>query len=119
MTLKCIENKKIFFSKEKISAWWIQINKWRAKNCLNYKNSRSIIKPQYALQRLDSLTKHLDPFITTEVGQHQMWAAQFLTFNKPKHWMTSGGLGTMGYGLPAAMGVQLSLIHISEPTRPY
>ena len=108
MTLKCIENKKIFFSKEKISAWWIQINKWRAKNCLNYKNSKSIIKPQYALQRLDFLTKHLDPFITTEVGQHQMWAAQFLTFNKPRHWMTSGGLGTMGYGLPAAMGVQIA-----------
>ena len=108
MTLKYIENKKISFSKEKISAWWIQINKWRAKNCLNYKNSKSIIKPQYALQRLDFLTKHLDPFITTEVGQHQMWAAQFLTFNKPKHWMTSGGLGTMGYGLPAAMGVQIA-----------
>ncbi len=108
MTLKYIENKRISFSKEKISAWWIQINKWRAKNCLNYKNSRSIIKPQYALQRLDFLTKHLDPFITTEVGQHQMWAAQFLTFNKPKHWMTSGGLGTMGYGLPAAMGVQIA-----------
>ena len=108
MTLKYIENKRISFSKEKISAWWIQINKWRAKNCLNYKNSKSIIKPQYALQRLDFLTKHLDPFITTEVGQHQMWAAQFLTFNKPKHWMTSGGLGTMGYGLPAAMGVQIA-----------
>ena len=108
MTLKYIENTRISFSKEKISAWWIQINKWRAKNCLSYKNSRSIIKPQYALQRLDSLTKHLDPFITTEVGQHQMWAAQFLTFNKPKHWMTSGGLGTMGYGLPAAMGVQIA-----------
>ncbi len=108
MTLKYIENKRISFSEEKISAWWNQINKWRAKNCLNYKNSRSIIKPQYALQRLDFLTKHLDPFITTEVGQHQMWAAQFLTFNKPKHWMTSGGLGTMGYGLPAAMGVQIA-----------
>ena len=108
MTLKYIENKRISFSKEKISAWWNQINKWRAKNCLNYKNSKSIIKPQYALQRLDFLTKHLDPFITTEVGQHQMWAAQFLTFNKPKHWMTSGGLGTMGYGLPAAMGVQIA-----------
>ena len=108
MTLSYIKDKKIIFSKEKISAWWTQINKWRAKNCLSYRNSSSIIKPQYALQRLDSLTKHLDPFITTEVGQHQMWAAQFLTFNKPKHWMTSGGLGTMGYGLPAAMGVQIA-----------
>ena len=108
MTLKYIEDVKITFSKKKTSAWWTQINKWRAKNCLSYKNSSSIIKPQYALQRLDFLTTHLDPFITTEVGQHQMWAAQFLTFNKPKHWMTSGGLGTMGYGLPAAMGVQIA-----------
>jgi acetolactate synthase-1/2/3 large subunit len=88
--------------------WWKQINKWRARDCLSYKNSNKIIKPQYALQRLDFLTSKFDPFITTEVGQHQMWAAQYLTFNKPKHWMTSGGLGTMGYGLPAAMGVQIA-----------
>ena len=108
LTLKYIKEKNIIFKKSKISGWWKQIEKWRSKNCLSYKNSTSIIKPQYALQRLDKLTKHLDPFITTEVGQHQMWAAQFLSFNKPKHWMTSGGFGTMGYGLPAAMGVQIA-----------
>ncbi len=103
-----IEEKKIIFSKNKVKQWWVQINKWRSKNCLKYKNSKEIIKPQYALERLNKLTERLDPFITTEVGQHQMWAAQFLSFNKPKHWMTSGGLGTMGYGLPAAMGVQIA-----------
>ncbi len=105
---KKIEEKKIIFKKNKIKAWWSQINKWRTKDCLNFKNSNKIIKPQYALKRLDSLTKKYNPYFTTEVGQHQMWAAQFLTFNKPKHWMTSGGLGTMGYGLPAAMGVQIA-----------
>ena len=103
-----IEEKKIIFSKNKIKQWWIQINKWRSRNCLRYKNSKEIIKPQFALERLNKLTEKLNPFITTEVGQHQMWAAQFLSFNKPKHWMTSGGLGTMGYGLPAAMGVQIA-----------
>ena len=105
---KKIEEKKISFKKAKIKDWWIQINKWRSKDCLKFKNSDKIIKPQHALKRLDFLTKKYNPFITTEVGQHQMWAAQFLTFNKPKHWMTSGGLGTMGYGLPAAMGVQIA-----------
>jgi len=103
-----IEEKKIIFSKNKVKQWWMQINKWRSRNCLKYKDSREIIKPQYALERLNKLTERLNPFITTEVGQHQMWAAQFLSFNKPKHWMTSGGLGTMGYGLPAAMGVQIA-----------
>ena len=105
---KRIEEKKIIFSKNKIKQWWMQINKWRSRNCLRYKNSKEIIKPQFALERLNKLTEKLNPFITTEVGQHQMWAAQFLSFNKPKHWMTSGGLGTMGYGLPAAMGVQIA-----------
>ena len=105
---KKIEEKKTSFKKAKTKDWWIQINKWRSKDCLKFKNSDKIIKPQHALKRLDFLTKKYNPFITTEVGQHQMWAAQFLTFNKPKHWMTSGGLGTMGYGLPAAMGVQIA-----------
>ena len=105
---KKIDEKKTSFKKAKIKDWWIQINKWRSKDCLKFKNSDKIIKPQHALKRLDFLTKKYNPFITTEVGQHQMWAAQFLTFNKPKHWMTSGGLGTMGYGLPAAMGVQIA-----------
>ncbi len=108
LTLKVINERQIKFERKKIKRWWEQINKWRSKDCLKYKNSKDIIKPQYALQRLDFHTKKLNPFITTEVGQHQMWAAQFLTFNKPRHWMTSGGLGTMGYGLPAAMGVQIA-----------
>ena len=108
MTLKYINDEKIIFSENNTKDWWKQIEKWQSRDCLKFKNSSKIIKPQFALQRLDYLTKHLNPFITTEVGQHQMWAAQFLTFNKPKHWMTSGGLGTMGYGLPAAMGVQIA-----------
>jgi len=90
-------------------AWWQQIDAWRARDCLSYDRSRTdIIKPQYALERLYALTRGRDPYITTEVGQHQMWAAQFFKFDKPYHWMTSGGLGTMGYGLPAAVGVQVA-----------
>ena len=103
-----ISKTNITFKNSKYTKWWNQIDKWRARNCLKYKQSKKLIKPQYALQRLNSLTKELNPFITTEVGQHQMWAAQFIEFNKPKHWMTSGGLGTMGYGLPAALGVQIA-----------
>ena len=95
-------------NKEKISKWWEQIQKWRNKNSLNFKNSDKSIKPQHAVQRLYELTKDKDTFITTEVGQHQMWAAQHYKFNKPNRWMTSGGLGTMGYGLPAAVGVQIA-----------
>ncbi len=105
---KKIEERRIKFNKKNYEKWWSQINKWRSRDCLKFKNSKKIIKPQFALQRLDFLTKKYKPFITTEVGQHQMWAAQFLTFDKPKHWMTSGGLGTMGYGLPSAMGVQIA-----------
>ena len=85
-----------------------QIGTWRAKNSLAYRNSNDIIKPQYAIQRLYELTKDRDTYITTEVGQHQMWAAQFYQFQEPIRWMTSGGLGTMGYGLPASVGVQLA-----------
>src|SRR3954463_6437584 len=89
--------------------WWKQIDKWREKKSLNYRNSDSIIKPQYAIDRLYELTKHRgDVYVTTEVGQHQMWAAQRFHFQEPNHWMTSGGLGTMGYGLPAAVGVQMA-----------
>ena len=89
--------------------WWAQIEAWRSRDCLNYdKSRRDVIKPQLALERLYALTHDRDPFITTEVGQHQMWAAQFFRFEKPYHWMTSGGLGTMGYGLPAAVGVQVA-----------
>ncbi len=95
-------------NKQGISSWWKQIEMWRKKNSLSYSNSRELIKPQYAVQRLYELTKAQDAFITTEVGQHQMWAAQHYKFNKPNRWMTSGGLGTMGYGLPAAIGVQIA-----------
>jgi len=95
-------------NKENISAWWSQIELWRKKNSLNYVNSAEVIKPQFAVQRLYELTKAQDTFITTEVGQHQMWAAQHYKFSKPNRWMTSGGLGTMGYGLPAAIGVQVA-----------
>ena len=91
-----------------LEAWWTQIGKWRAKNSLAYRNSNEIIKPQYAIQRLYELTKDRDTYITTEVGQHQMWAAQFYQFQEGNRWMTSGGLGTMGYGLPASVGVQLA-----------
>jgi acetolactate synthase-1/2/3 large subunit len=91
-----------------LDAWWRQIEEWRARNCLRYQNSDSVIKPQYALERLYHHIKGKDVYITTEVGQHQMWAAQFLKFEQPNRWMTSGGLGTMGYGLPAAVGVQIA-----------
>jgi len=95
-------------NKKKISKWWQQIQKWRTKQSLNFVNSDKIIKPQQAVQRLYELTKNRETYITTEVGQHQMWAAQHYKFNKPNRWMTSGGLGTMGYGLPAAVGVQVA-----------
>ena len=91
-----------------LEAWWQQIEAWRKRDCLRFKQQGDIIKPQYALQRLYELTKDRDVYFTTEVGQHQMWAAQFLKFEEPNRWMTSGGLGTMGYGFPAAMGVQVA-----------
>ncbi len=95
-------------NREAIAKWWKQIDEWRAINCLTYKPSDKVIKPQYALERLEALTKGRDRYITTEVGQHQMWAAQYLTFEAPNRWMTSGGLGTMGYGFPASIGVQMA-----------
>lgn len=92
-----------------LASWWKKINDWRAKDCLAYEKDAKIIKPQLAIERLYELTKHRkDVYVTTEVGQHQMWAAQHFKFESPNHWMTSGGLGTMGYGLPAALGVQLA-----------
>jgi acetolactate synthase-1/2/3 large subunit len=96
--------------KKPLADWWKQIEEWRKRDCLAYRKSTADnIKPQYALERLQAITSGRDDvFITTEVGQHQMWAAQFMKFQKPNHWMTSGGLGTMGYGLPAAMGVQIA-----------
>ena len=107
-TIKKTKPNFVKSNKQQISKWWEQIEKWREKKSLEYINSNETIKPQYAVQRLYELTKNKDTFITTEVGQHQMWAAQHYKFDKPNRWMTSGGLGTMGYGLPAAVGVQIA-----------
>ena len=93
---------------DSIKKWWSQINDWKKVDCLHYQQDKGAIKPQFAIETLYNLTKNMDARITTEVGQHQMWAAQFYQFDKPNRWMTSGGLGTMGYGLPAAIGVQLA-----------
>jgi acetolactate synthase-1/2/3 large subunit len=94
--------------KKALADWWKQIDKWRARKSLAYRRSNEIIKPQYAIERLYALTRDRDVYISTEVGQHQMWAAQFFRFDEPNRWMTSGGLGTMGYGLPASVGVQIA-----------
>jgi len=91
-----------------LHAWHERIAEWQGRDCLAYRNSESTIKPQYAIQRLEALTVDRNRYITTDVGQHQMWAAQFMTFEEPNRWMTSGGLGTMGYGLPASIGVQVA-----------
>jgi acetolactate synthase-1/2/3 large subunit len=93
---------------QEIAPWLREIETWKAKDCLAYRGSKTTIKPQYAIERLYELTKDKDPYITTEVGQHQMWAAQYFRFESPNRWMTSGGLGTMGYGLPAAIGTQMA-----------
>jgi len=95
-------------NREALAPWWKAIAGWRARHCLAYAKSETVIKPQYAIERLYAATRGRDTYITTEVGQHQMWAAQLFKFETPFHWMTSGGLGTMGYGLPAAMGVQIA-----------
>ncbi|HEY3948831.1 acetolactate synthase 3 large subunit [Phenylobacterium sp.] len=94
--------------KKAMGDWWAQIDAWRARDSFRYRPDAKLIKPQHAIQRLYELTKDKDVYITTEVGQHQMWAAQFYRFEEPNRWMTSGGLGTMGYGLPAAVGVQMA-----------
>jgi len=91
-----------------LKAWWTQIDGWRARKGFAYRPSETLIKPQHAIERLYALTRGRDVYITTEVGQHQMWAAQFFHFEEPNRWMTSGGLGTMGYGLPAAVGAQVA-----------
>jgi acetolactate synthase-1/2/3 large subunit len=94
--------------RKRLDPWWNEIKTWQARKCLAYRGSDKVIKPQYAVERLYALTKDMDPYITTEVGQHQMWAAQYFRFESPNRWMTSGGLGTMGYGLPAAIGTQMA-----------
>ncbi|HEY1299292.1 MAG TPA: acetolactate synthase 3 large subunit [Stellaceae bacterium] len=103
------KSKTAFGNSNERGQWWRTIDGWRARDCLRYdKGRRDLIKPQYALERLYALTRGRDVYVTTEVGQHQMWAAQYFKFEEPRRWMTSGGLGTMGYGLPAALGVQVA-----------
>ncbi|MDU8911281.1 acetolactate synthase 3 large subunit [Aestuariicoccus sp. MJ-SS9] len=95
-------------NREGLAKWWHSIEEWKKVDCLKFKPSETTIKPQHALSRLEALTKGRDRYICTEVGQHQMWAAQYLGFEDPNRWMTSGGLGTMGYGFPASIGVQMA-----------
>ncbi len=106
--LKAWKAKDLEPDRKALKAWWAKIDHWRTRDCLRYKTSDTIIKPQQAIQRLYEKTKDRDVYITTEVGQHQMWAAQFYKFEQPNRWMTSGGLGTMGYGMPAAIGAQVA-----------
>ncbi len=105
---KALKPKLERIDRKALTAWWKQIDEWRARDCLKYRQTGKIIKPQYAIQRLYELTKDKDCYITTEVGQHQMWTAQYYKFEAPNRLMTSGGLGTMGYGFPSAMGVQVA-----------
>jgi acetolactate synthase-1/2/3 large subunit len=105
--IKLIKASNIRPDKTALTAWWKQIDKWRSVNCLDYDRESKLIKPQYVLEKLYELTEG-DAYITSDVGQHQMWAAQYYKFDKPRRWINSGGLGTMGFGLPAAMGVKLA-----------
>ncbi len=106
--IKLWKEKKAKPDAKALKAWWAEIARWRKRNCFAYDTNAKIIKPQQAIERLYAATRAKDVYITTEVGQHQMWAAQLFKFDKPNHWMTSGGLGTMGYGMPAAIGVQVA-----------
>ncbi|MCB1934604.1 MAG: acetolactate synthase 3 catalytic subunit [Nitrosomonas sp.] len=105
--IKLLKNSKEEPDKTALQEWWHQIDTWRARDCLKYDRDSSIIKPQMVVEKLYEVTKG-DAFITSDVGQHQMWAAQFYKFDKPRRWINSGGLGTMGFGMPAAMGAQLA-----------
>jgi len=106
--IKAWNARGVKLSQRALKAWHKQIDEWRGRDCLRYEQGSKVIKPQYAIERLYELTKDRNAYITTEVGQHQMWAAQFYKFEKPRHFMTSGGLGTMGYGFPSAVGVQVA-----------
>ncbi len=103
-----LERRKIGNRSKEIKEWWTQIKQWQAIKSLSFEESKKTIKPEYALQRLNALTKDAEPFVSTDVGQHQMWSAQYIQFNQPKKWLTSGGLGTMGYGVPSAVGAQIA-----------
>ena len=107
-TIKLWKSNVYKTDKPAVKSWWSMIDKWKEKDSLGFNDSKTTIKPQFAIQRLYELTKEKDTYVTTEVGQHQMWAAQFYKFNKPNRWITSGGLGTMGFGLPAAIGAQVA-----------
>ena len=107
-TIKLWKSNVYKTDKPAVKSWWSVIDKWKEKDSLGFNDSKTTIKPQFAIQRLYELTKEKDTYVTTEVGQHQMWAAQFYKFNKPNRWITSGGLGTMGFGLPAAIGAQVA-----------
>jgi acetolactate synthase-1/2/3 large subunit len=105
--IKQLEGHTEKLDREALAAWWAQIREWKAKDCLRYDRASKIIKPQFVMEKLYEVTRG-DAFVTSDVGQHQMWAAQFYKFDRPKRWINSGGLGTMGFGLPAAMGVQFA-----------
>jgi len=105
--LKQLEGQAQKVDQKALAAWWTQIAEWKAKDCLRYDRGSKLIKPQFVIEKLYEVTKG-EAFVTSDVGQHQMWAAQFYKFDRPKRWINSGGLGTMGFGLPAAMGAQLA-----------
>jgi acetolactate synthase-1/2/3 large subunit len=105
--IKLVQADKAKPDEQALKAWWAQIELWRAQDCLKYDRAAAVIKPQFVVEKLYEVTKG-DAYVTSDVGQHQMWAAQYYQFDKPRRWINSGGLGTMGFGLPAAMGVQMA-----------